>query len=274
MANFFKSKFFVVLAIVTALILIFMAISTLSGNKANVAEDAVGTILSPVQKVFRSIGSATGNFFSHFKTNTQYREENEKLLEKIAALEADTRELDTLRHENERLRGLLSFQESHQDYDMIGAKVIAKDPGAWYSAFKIDKGTKDGVQKYSTIVTERGLVGYVYEVGSTWASVVSIIDSKSAAGCILQRTGDTAVVEGSVALMNEGNCHLSYLSREAEVAEGDFVETSGLGGIYPEGLLIGKIKSLSVDSQGLYYEATVEPAVDFERISEVLVIKK
>ena len=111
-------------------------------------------------------------------------------------------------------------------------------------------------------------------MGSTWSNVVSVIDAKSAAGCIVERTGDTAVLEGSIELMTEGKCHLSYLSRDAQVAEGDFVETSGLGGIYPEGLLIGKIKSLAIDPQGLYYEAVVEPAVDFSRVSEVMVIQK
>jgi len=274
MSNFFRSKFFVILAIVTVVILILMAISTVSGDKANFVGDAVGTVVTPVQRVFRSVGSATGNFFSRFKSNSYYREENEKLSEQVTALEEETRELNALRNENERLRGLLSLQETYADYEMVGARVVSKDPGAWYSAFKIDKGTKDGLKKHDTVMTDKGLVGYIYEVGSTWSSVVSIIDSKSAAGCIIERTSDTAVVEGSVELMTEGNCHLSYLSRDAEVAVGDFVETSGLGGIYPEGLLIGKIKSLSVDPQGLYYEAIVEPAVDFGRLSEVMVIRK
>ncbi len=274
MGNFFKSRFFVVLAIVTVVILILMAVSTVTSDKANVAGDAVGTVVTPVQKVFRSIGSATGNFFSRFKSNSYYREENERLSAEVAKLEEETRELNALRNENERLRGLLSLEETYGDYEMVGARVVAKDPGAWYSAFKIDKGTADGLKKYDAVMTDKGLVGYIYEVGSTWSSVVSVIDSKSAAGCIIERTGDTAVVEGSVELMTEGNCHLSYLSRDAEVAVGDFVETSGLGGIYPEGLLIGKIKSLSVDSQGLYYEAVVEPAVDFERVAEVMVIRK
>lgn len=274
MSNFFKSKFFIILAIVTVLILILMAVSTISGDKAGPAGDIVGTVMSPVQRVFRSVGEATGNFFGQFKSNAHYREENEKLSARVTELEEETRELHALRNENDRLRGLLSLQEANPNQKMVGARVVAKDPGAWYSAFKIDKGTTSGIQKNDAVVTADGLVGYVYEVGTTWSSVISVIDSKSAAGCVIERTGDTAVVEGSVELMNEGLCHLSYLSREAEVAEGDFVETSGLGGIYPEGLLIGKIKSLAVDSQGLYYEAIIEPAVDFERISEVMVISK
>lgn len=273
MSNFFRSKFFIVLAIVTVAILILMAVSTITTDRANPAGDAVGTVMSPVQRVFRSIGDATGNFFSRFRSNSSYREENEQLSARVAQLEEETRELNALRNENERLRGLLSLEETHSGYDMVGARVIAKDPGAWYSAFKIDKGAADGIKKNDVVMTDAGLVGYVYEVGTTWSNVVSVIDSRSAAGCVIERTGDTAVVEGSVELMNEGTCHLLYLSREAGVAVGDFVETSGLGGIYPEGLLIGKIKTLSVDSQGLYYEAVVEPTVDFERISEVMVIK-
>ncbi len=274
MGNFFKSKFFIILLIVTAVILILMAVSTLVTDKATVAEDAIGVVTTPVQRIFRSIGDSTANFFSCFKSNSQYREENAALQEKIAALEEETRECYKLRNENERLRSLLSLKESHTEYEMVGARVVAKDAGNWYNAFKIDKGTNDGLKKNDIVLADKGLVGYIYEVGTTWSSVISVIDSKSAIGCAIERTGDTAVVEGSIVHMNEGVCKLSYLSREAQVTEGDFIETSGLGGIYPEGLLIGKIKSLSVDSQGLYYEAIVEPAVDFSRVAEVLVIRK
>ena len=274
MHNFFRSKFFIILSIITVIILILMAVSTIQGDKANFAGDAVGTIVSPVQKMFRGIGEATDNFFSRFRSNSSYRTENEALKEQIKKLEEETRELYQVRNENERLTGLLSLKENSPQYDMVGARVVAKDPGAWYSMFKIDKGTKDGIHKNDVVLTEKGLVGYVYEVGTTWSTVLSIIDTKSALGVIVERTGDTAVVEGGISLMNEGKCHLFYLSREAEVAEGDFLETAGLGGIYPEGLYVGKIKSLSVDAQGLYYEAVVEPAVDFSRISEVMVIRK
>ena len=147
MSNFFRSKFFVVLAIVTVLVLILMAISTISGEKANVFENAVSVVASPVQSVFRSVGTATENFFGRYKANSTYRAENEALKERVAQLEADTRELYTLQNENERLRGLLSLQETYQEHEMIGARVIAKDPGAWYSAFKIDKGKKNGLKK-------------------------------------------------------------------------------------------------------------------------------
>ena len=274
MHNFFRSKFFIILAIVTVVILILMAVSTLSGEKANFAKNAVGTIVSPVEGVFRSIGEATDNFFGRFRSNSSYREENEALKAEIAKLEEETRELYEIRNENQRLMGLLSLKDNTPEYNMIGARVIAKDPGAFYSIFKINKGTNAGIHKHDIVLTDKGLVGYIYEVGTNWSTVLSIIDTKSTLGVIVERTGDTAMIEGGITLMNEGKCHLFYLSKDAEVAEGDFVETSGLGGIYPEGLYIGKIKSLSVDAQGLYYEATVEPAVDFSRISEVMVIRK
>ncbi len=274
MNNFFKSKFFIILAIITALILILMAVSTVQGEKANFASNAIGTVVSPVQGFFRSIGNATDNFFSRFRSNADYRNENEALKAEVQKLEEATRELYQVRNENERLSGLLSLKDNHPEYNMVGARVVAKDPGAFYSMFKIDKGTNAGIHKHDIVLTDKGLVGYIYEVGTNWSTVLSIIDTKSTLGAIVERTGDTAMVEGGISLISEGKCHLFYLSKEAEVVEGDFLETSGLGGIYPEGLYIGKIKSLSVDAQGLYYEATVEPAVDFSRISEVMVIRK
>lgn len=274
MHNFFRSKFFIILAIITVVILILMAVSTVQGEKANFAKDAALTIVSPIEGVFSSIGEATDNFFGRFRSNASYRTENEALKAEIQKLEEETRDFYEVRNENARLLGLLSLKENHPEYNMVGARVVAKDPGTFYSVFKIDKGTNAGIHKNDVVLTDKGLVGYIYEVGTNWSTVLSIIDTKSTLGAIIERTGDTAMIEGGITLMNEGKCHLFYLSKDAEVAEGDFLETSGLGGIYPEGLYIGKIKSLSVDAQGLYYEATVEPAVDFSRISEVMVIRK
>lgn len=273
MNRFFRSRFFICLLVVTILVLILMAISTANTEKASFAENALGVVVSPIQRVFHSVGSGTASFFDSFRSAAKCREENEELKKSVAALEEKTRDFYKLTSENERLRGLLALKETQSNFDMVGARVIAKDAGTWYHAFKIDKGTSDGISKYDTVMTDKGLAGYVYEVGTNWSNVVSVIDYKSALGCIIERTGDTAIAEGNMDLMASGLCKLSYLSRDSQVAVGDFVETSGLGGIYPEGLYVGKIKSLSVDAQGLYYEAVVEPAVDFKRIVEVMVIR-
>lgn len=273
MHNFFKSKLFTILVIITVIILALSILSTATRNKIPFISDAVGVITTPVQRFFRVMGHSTSNFFDSFRTLSQYRQENEELAKRISELEEKTREYYSVQSENERLRGLLSFSEEHPEYDTVGAEIVAKDTAVWYSSFTINKGTSSGIEKNDVVITEKGLVGYIYEVGTTWSKVISIVDSKSSLGGIIERTGDRAIVEGNVEYIDKGACKMTYLSKNATVTAGDFVETSGLGGIYPKGLLIGKIKDLKTDDQGLFYEAAIETAVDFERIDEVLVIR-
>jgi rod shape-determining protein MreC len=115
-------------------------------------------------------------------------------------------------------------------------------------------------------------VGHIYEVGSTWSKVIALIDPKFSAGAVIVRTGDLAVAEGNTETSLTGRCVLSYIDKNSAVMAGDYVETNGLGGIYPKGLLIGKVKEVSTDSQGLYRHAVVEPGVNFARLNEVLII--
>lgn len=274
MNNFFRSRFFIGLIITTVIILALAIFSTVTRDKANFITDAVGVVVTPVQRVFYSIGNATGEFFGRFKSMTEYRKENESLKGRIRELENNTRELDSLRSQNERLKKLLELQDEKPEYNMVAAKVAAMDSGNWYSSFVINKGTAQGVKKNDVVITDEGLVGYIHEVGTTWANVVSIIDPKASVGSVIERTGDRAIIEGDLQLMDKGQCEMSYISKGADIAVGDYVETSGVGEVYPKGILIGKVSSFTSDEQGLYHNAVIETAVDFERINEVMVIVK
>lgn len=274
MNNFFKSRFFIGLVIVTVIVLAISIFSTVGGEKASFVTDAVGVVVTPVQRFFYGIGSATGNFFGRFKSLDEYRLENQSLKGRIREMENATLEMQKIKNENERLRTLLKLQQEKGQFNMVAAEVSARDTEIWYSTFKINRGTSSGISKNDAVITADGLVGYIYEVGTTWATVVSIIDSKTSVGGIIERTGDRAIVEGDLQLMESGKCKMSYISKGANIAVGDYVQTSGLGGIYPEGIIIGKISGFIADEQGLYHNAEIETAVDFERINEVMVITK
>ena len=116
-------------------------------------------------------------------------------------------------------------------------------------------------------------MGYINEIGTSWARVVSIIDADSSAGAIVQRTGDRGLAEGDLELSMEGLCKMTYVSKQANLVPGDYVETSGIGVIFPPGLYIGRIREVETQTQGISQSAIVEPAVDFSKLSEVLVIK-
>lgn len=211
--------------------------------------------------------------FDYFGDIKALKAENEALLSKVAELENENRALESLKAENERLLSLLDLKTSMTQFEMVGCRVIAKDAGNWFHSFTIDKGSLSGIAENQVVITSRGVVGRIVEVGTNWAKVVSIIDNTSSVGCIVARTGDIAVIDGDLELQKDGYCKMSYLSKGTDITVGDLIETSGLGGIYPKGLLIGKVREIRPDTLSMSEYAVVEPAVDFEKISEVMVIK-
>lgn len=273
MSFFSRNRYKILLIGITILLVVLMALSTIPWKKANFISDVLGVVISPVQKGISAVIGGVQGFFGSISNMGRYEAENAELKEKIALLESEVRETEELKKENTRLRSMLDLKERDVQYDMQAAEVIAKDAGNWFSAFTIDKGTSSGIAQGNAVITNDGLVGYVYEVGTTWAKVTTIIDSGSSAGAAIKRTGDTGVVEGDLKLQNEGKCAFVYLQKDANVTEGDYVETSGLGGIYPPGLYIGKVAEVTADAGGVSQRAIVQPAVEFDRISEVFVIR-
>ena len=271
MSKFFKSKLFIILIIITVIVASLMIISTAMGTP-NVITNAAEVVTTPVKGFFYSIASGMDNMLSSASQAGEYRTRYEEAQKKITELEDEVREIDELRTENERLRAIIGFQEYNRQFTTVAAQVVAKEPGNLYSDLKLNRGTNNGISKDDVVITDKGLVGYVSDVGSTWCNVRTILDASSSVGCIVGRTGDRAIIEGGPELMDKGSCNMSYLAKDASVAVGDSVETSGLGSIYPEGIMIGKITQITPDLQGLYNQATVETAVNFDKIREVLVI--
>ena len=136
------------------------------------------------------------------------------------------------------------------------------------------RGNIDGITKDCTVITVDGLVGHISEVGRNWAKVVTIIDSSSSVGSTVTRLNVNTVINGDITLTAEGKCLMNYITKDTNLEIGDYAVTSGMGGIYPEGLYIGKVTELSDDPSGLSRTAIIDPGVDFYHLSEVMVIKK
>lgn len=272
MNGLFNKRTIGILAIVTVILLLMTAFLRTGRTEISFLESSVNTVLAPFQKVISAADGGVRSFFGYFGSVKKLRQANETLNQRIAELENENRTLTGYKTENQRLKGLLDLNDSLDEFQTIGCRVIAKDSGNWFDTFTVDKGKKHGIKVNQNVITNGGLVGRVCEVGGNWAKVITIIDESSSLGCTISRTGDIAVIEGDLELGDKGLCKLSYMSSGSDAAVGDAVETSGLGGIYKKGLLIGKIKELHADTQGLTQYAVIEPAVDFNRISEVLII--
>lgn len=272
MSFFERNKGRLILIGVTALLILIMALSTIPALKPNIVSNAVGVIISPVQKVISKTINSTQGFFSFIFNMEKYQTENEELKSKVAFLEKEIRETEELKKENTRLRSMLDMRERTVEYETETAEVIAKDAGNWFVAFTVDKGSADGVELYDPVITDKGLVGYVSEVGTTYSKVTSIIDSTTSVAASVKRTGDSAVVEGDLKLQEQGRCRMVYVDKDSIITAGDDLETSGMGGIYPKGIYIGKVLEITDDGTGLSQQANIEPAVDFDSVAEVFII--
>jgi len=196
-------------------------------------------------------------------------EENQRLKQLLGKAAEDgilQRELDL---ENIRLRDLLAFQRSLPN-PAIAARIIAKDPSAWFNTVIIDKGAADGLHKGLPAVTSRGIAGQVVEVSAHQSKLMLIIDRNSAVDALVQRTRSRGIVKGAA----RDECYLDYVMHEDDMRVGDDVVASGFDGVYPKGLLIGTVAAINFQGSDFFKEVRVTPSVDFDTLEEVLVILK
>lgn len=268
MRELFKNKYFITLIIITVVILILSVVYNSDSIKAPFLKSAIGTVIMPVQSAFTHTTNGIKNFFDNFESVEKLQKENKELNNTIHKLNDRIRKIEGLEIENQRLQNLLELKDSNGEFEYVAANIIYKDYGGWYESFTINKGSKDGISKNDAVVTSEGLVGCVTEVFDDRATVLSIIDSSSSVGAKISRTKENAIVDGDMNLTDKNQCKLSYSSKKAGIIVGDLVETSGLGDVFPGGILIGKVFEINQDGE----EIIISTAVDFEKIYEVLVI--
>ena len=174
---------------------------------------------------------------------------------------------------HEGIQELYKLDEEYSDYPKIAARIISKDPGNWYDTFMINKGSKDGIRVDNNVIAGKGLVGIVTEVGSNWATVRSIIDDSSNVSAMTVGTDDTCVVEGDLELIDEGKLRFTQLyDKEDKVTAGERIVTSNISEKYVEGLFIGYVSEISLDSNNLTKTGTLVTPVDFQHLKDVFVI--
>lgn len=260
-------------AILAAIAVVFFLLSR-GGGQITIGENAVGTALSPLQNAFTS---ATNWAINLIETRRNYqdlsdeyaalRRENDSLKLEIAAYAEESAE-------NDRLTQLLGAYDRYTSLSPVYAKVIARDPGVWFDTFSINVGTGDGVETDMAVITGDGLIGRVYEVGFNYAKVLSLIDSRSAVACLVERTRDNGVLRGvTTEEYTTATCHVFYLPSSSDANVGDTVITSGVDTLYPKGIPIGTVSAVSRASDSAESYIVVSPHADFHHIEEVLVLR-
>jgi rod shape-determining protein MreC len=167
------------------------------------------------------------------------------------------------------LKRLLQFREKISA-SAIAAEVIGQDPSSWFKSVTINKGEKDGVKKGMAVISPEGVIGQILKTSPSHSTVLLITDYNSAIDSIIQRTRAKAIVEGKA----ENRCQLKYLLRSEDVIVGDIVVTSGLGGNFPKGLMVGEIRKVDRKEHGIFQYAELVPSVDLTKLEEILIISE
>lgn len=268
MKKFFK-KSGITVGVVLSLVLIALLIASVFGGGLHSFRD----LLSPLDKLVNAGMDKLEHIYSYMYKFDRLEAENAELKAKIAEMEEQVRLSAESNAEVERLRTLLDLADEHEDYSFKEASLVSWTSSNWASSFTINKGTRAGINVGDCVITAEGfLIGRITEAGGSSAVVQTILDSASGVGAIVDRTGVTAVAEGSYSLMGENKLSLSFIDDFSGVVAGDTVMTSGKGGIYPSGLLIGTVDSVNLDSTGLSSSGIISPAADISALTEIFII--
>lgn len=276
MGDFFRSAKFKILAILLALIVLCMFITAYLGGRSSPISQALGVVTAPLQKLSASISGAASSFFERTLGAQKLYEENLALKEEIRVLRSQQVDYEQYKRENEHYRQVLGLKEQNPEFEFEPAEVIGREPSDRFGAFTVDKGTLSGITAHDPVITPDGLVGWVSEVGLTYAKVTTILDVSIDVGAADTRTRDSGVVTGDISLAEEGHCKLGYLPRESAVTAGDIVATSGLGSVFgvafPKGLIIGTVTEVRAENNGIVLYAVVEPAAQIRSVQDVFIL--
>ena len=266
-----KNKY--LLAGLSIFCVLLIVVSFLDSSATAPVKQVSGFIITPVQKGINGFGSWLSGLTDNFEDAENLRTENKELKEKVDTLTAENSQLIQDREELLRLRELYDLDEQYDDYEKVGARIIAKESGNWFQLFTIDKGSNDGIQKDMNVISGGGLVGIVTEVGPNWATVRSIIDDNSNVSAMVSTTSDQCIIAGDLRLIDEGSLNLVKLTdADNKVHVGDKVVTSYISEKFLPGILIGYISELNNDANNLTKSGYITPVVDFRHLQEVLVI--
>jgi rod shape-determining protein MreC len=255
-------------------VFVFLALLFLSSNLGkqhswSPFEQIIVEIIAPVQNVIIKSVRFTEHLWLDYFDLLDLRNENARLKREVDHLKMENsrhRELDAT---HGRLRELLQFKDTLK-WPVLAAQVIGRDPTGWFETVIIDKGKTSGLKLNMPVVNASGVVGQLVSVSPNYSKVLLITDQNSAVDCLVQRSREQGIVKG----LSPKTCKLDYVLKTGNVTPGDQVVTSGLGGVYPKGLMVGEVLEVKDIPWEFFKEIKVRPMVDFSKLEELLVIVK
>lgn len=270
--KFAKNKLAVVIIILSVTFLSLIAYSA-NREKMSLVENGVGVTINSVQGVFYKGFYKIRDSFKFITNFSKVKNENEELRKANIELQAKALEYDDLEQESERLRSMLNFSKQREEYNYVGADIIGVSGNNFLDGFIINKGENKGIKKRMIAMTGEGLVGQVTSVGNNWAIVQCLSNENIAVAALVQSTRENnGIVKGYKDENNKLLAEIQRLSLDSLIKKDDVIVTSGLGGIYPSGIRIGKVLSVHEDKGEVMKSAIIEPYVNFSKIEEVFIV--
>ncbi len=267
----FKSRFFIITLAVALLLSIVPGVLCAMGQGSYV-RSALVTVATPFRWAFTKIGEGLTGFSLYFQTLEDLRAENEALRAELDEYQNLVYDAELMKEKNEFLSSFLGIKEENVDFMFENATVVGRESTNYRTVFTLSKGTLHGIKADMPIITPDGLVGRITEVGVTWSKAVLLTETANAVGAYIERSGVLGVVEGTYELRTEGLCQMVYIEPDSDIRVGDKVISSGVGGVYPRGLMIGKVKEIKLDEISRTLVAVIEPSADLDAISELMIV--
>ena len=261
-----------ILSALTVVCFALIAVSFFTDKLTAPVQNVLSYVITPLQKGINGMGLWLTDRADYFATIDELRQQNEELKAELDNVKEKNLVLVQDQIELNNLRELYALDNKIPGYDKVAARVIGKGSGNGFSTFTIDKGSRDGILVDMNVICGNGLVGLVTDVTDNTATVRSIIDGNSNVTGMLVTSSDTCNVRGDLELMDSGYIHLEYMQKDVDVSDGDMIVTSNISDKYIQGILIGYVKNITEDANSLTQSGYLVPAVDFERLTEVLVI--
>ncbi|HEY3314395.1 MAG TPA: rod shape-determining protein MreC [Bacillota bacterium] len=271
MARFFRrnARFIAAVGVVIVLVAL-MNVTSRERDHLTYFEQRAAEVMAPVERWGYGLATGVRSWILGLGELRSTRAENRRLKTDLGNYEVLQTRLYELAVENERLRALLEFKAA-SPMKTVAARVIARNPDSWFSQVVIDKGRSSGLDKDMPVMTPGGLVGKLVKVTDTTSTVLLLLDPESGVGGLVQRTRDAGVLLGAAGAA--GKLQIKFFSRDARVEVGDDIISSGLGGVFPSGLPLGRVTRVEQGEFGLVKFADVKPNADFSHLDEVLVIQ-
>lgn len=257
--------------VITIIILILLVVFTNSNSeKISIVEGIATNIVMPIENGLTYLKNKINNNNRFFENINELKTENETLKQKNSELEQQLREYEITKNENEQLKQQLNLAEKYSQFTTVPGSIISRDISNYSKTLVINIGSDNGIKEKMMVIADEGLVGYVVSTTAKTAKIQTIVDSASATSCLASSTRDTMICKGTIE--NKSILSASNIATDARIIQGDSVETSGLGGIYIKGIHVGKIKKVNAGSNKTDSYATIETAVNFEKLETVVVI--